>query len=404
MRVPVRQLADFADFLQAKNFKQMKKIFGLLCIVAILWSCSKEKNNFTISGVVTNAEGQWIYLDELKVDLPVRLDSMKINKRGEFKFEGSTNYPRFYLLKMSPSNFITLLADSAEHIKVSAGLPDFSLNYTVEGGEGAKKVQELSMMLNHTLSVVDSLRTIALIHLKDPDYKEQLKKWNQEYEMAVQKQVDFSTKFVRQNPFSMATIMACYQKFDDNHYVIQDLQSLKIAASALKTVYPNSEHVNALYNNTMTLIRREQNQKLQAFIEEYGLNSPDIVLPNMNGEEVALSSFRGKVVLVHFWSALDRNSRFQNDVLKANFKKYRSKGFDIYQVSIDTDKEIWKKAIADDGLTWTNVGDMKGSNSALINYNVQLIPSNYLLDKEGNVLAKNLAGPKLDEVLSRIFD
>ena len=382
----------------------MRKLFILLSVVAMLFSCSKEKNNFSIRGVITNAEGKWIYLDELKVDTPVRIDSVKINRKGEFEFEGSTSYPRFYLLKMSSSNFITLLVDSAEQIVVNAGLPDFSMNYTVEGGEGSKKVRELSMRLNHTLSVLDSLRTISLIHAKDPAYEEQIKKWNKEYEETVQKQVDFSTKFVRQNPFSMATVMACYQKFDDNHYVIQDLQSLKIAASALKTVYPNSEHVTALYNNTMTLIREEQNKKLRAFIEEHGVNSPDIVLPNVKGKEVALSSYRGKVVLVHFWSAIDRSSRFQNEVLKANYKKYHSKGFDIYQVSIDQDKAVWEKAISEDGLTWTNVGDMKGSNSAVMDFNIQMIPSNYLLDEEGNILAKNLAGPKLGEVLSRIFD
>ena len=107
-------------------------------------------------------------------------------------------------------------------------------------------------------------------------------------------------------------------------------------------------------------------------------------VPNAKGEKVALSSLQGKVVLVQFWAAVDKGSRIQNPVLVEAYKKYARKGFEIYQVSVDQSRAEWVDAIDQDKLTWTNVGDMEGSVSAVNVYNVQSIPSNYLLDKDRN--------------------
>lgn len=202
----------------------------------------------------------------------------------------------------------------------------------------------------------------------------------------------------------MANVLALYQKFDDDTYVIQDLQSLKLAASALNSFYPESEHVKALYGNTLKLMAEERAAKMKQMIQEQGVNSPDIVLPNADGKEVALSSLRGKYVLLQFWSAMDRGSRIINPVLVELYKKYKSKGFEIYQVSVDDNRYEWLDAIDKDKLAWINVGDMKGSNQAVSNYNVTNIPLNYLLDKDGVIIARDLKGPNLDRLLGEILN
>ena len=202
----------------------------------------------------------------------------------------------------------------------------------------------------------------------------------------------------------MANVLALYQKFDDDTYVIQDLQSLKLAASALNSFYPESEHVKALYGNTLKLMAEERAAKMKQMIQEQGVNSPDIVLPNPDGKEIALSSLRGKYVLLQFWSAMDRGSRIVNPVLVELYKKYKSKGFEIYQVSVDDNRYEWLDAIDKDKLTWINVGDMKGSNQAVSNYNVTNIPLNYLLDKDGVIIARDLKGPNLDRLLGEILN
>ena len=120
-------------------------------------------------------------------------------------------------------------------------------------------------------------------------------------------------------------------------------------------------------------------------------------------KEIALSSFKGKAVLVQFWAAVDRNSRIQNPVLVELYKKYKNKGFEIYQVSVDQNRAEWVDAIDQDHLTWANVGDMNGSKLAVGTYNVQSIPYNYLLAKEGAIVGKNLQGPALDKAVGNLF-
>jgi peroxiredoxin len=142
---------------------------------------------------------------------------------------------------------------------------------------------------------------------------------------------------------------------------------------------------------------------MKQFIEQEGANSPDIVLPNPGGKEIMLTSLRGKVVLVHFWAAEDPGSRVLNSLLADAYKKYKSKGLEIYQVNVGTNRSEWLDAIDKDNLSWINVGDLEGSTKARLSYNIQNIPYNYLLDKEGKIVAKNLTGTDLDKALSKIL-
>lgn len=200
----------------------------------------------------------------------------------------------------------------------------------------------------------------------------------------------------------MSSVLALYQKFDDANYVIQDLQSLKVAASALNTMFPKSEHVKALYANTLRLMDQQKSIKIQQYISENGVNSPNITLPNANGRDVSLASLNSKVILLQFWSAVDRNSRIQNGALVELYNKYKSKGLEIYQVSLDVDRTAWISAIEQDGLSWINVGDMKGSVMAQQMYNIQNIPCNYILDSEKRIIYKNVHGPALDQAIGKL--
>jgi len=270
----------------------------------------------------------------------------------------------------------------------------------VEGSPGSALVKELNMKLSSTQLKLDSVAQLNMIYRGRNDY--QLKKaiLDEIYQEIMQEQVEFSTRFVEENPFSMASILAIYQKFDDQSYVISDLQPLKTAASALNSIYPQSEHVKALYANTVELVKQERAAKMKQFIQEKGTNSPDVVLPDINGNDIALSSLKGKMVLLQFWSAEDRGSRVMNEMLVELYRNYRNKGFEIYQVSVDKDKDAWVEAIEEDGLTWTNVGDMEGSLKAVHTYNIQEIPYNYLLDREGVIITKGLKGPDLTATIA----
>ncbi len=373
------------------------------CLAIILTIGCNRPEKFEIRGKITNETGRMIYLEELLVTSVRPVDSARVNANGEFTLKQHTSMPTFFLLKRSENNFITLLLDSAEKVTIEADAINFARDYKVEGSPGSLLVQELNNKLNTTKQKLDSITSLYTIYEGSPDIVQLKKEWGEAYQKIVQEQVDYSTNFVSEHPFSMASVLALYQKFNDENYVIRDLHALRVAASALNSFYPNSEHVKALYTNTLQLIATERSEKFRQLLDENAENSPEILLPDVNGKEIALSSFRGKYVLVHFWSAMDQNSRIVNPVLAEIYKKYKNRGFEIYQVSVDNNREKWLEAIEDDQLVWTNVGDMKGSTQPVMFYNVQSIPYNYLLDKEGVIVAKNLTGPAIDKTLSSIF-
>lgn len=376
------------------------KVLFLIFVATLVLAGCKKSNQFVVNGKITHAEGKTIYLDELRVANAVTLDSAIIDKNGEFEIKGKASIPTFYLLRLAPAKFITLLLDSADHVSIQADEVNFATRYHVEGSLGSEQVNELNSRLNSTKKQIDSLASLNVVYQNRFDYPQIKVQLDAEYNKIIKEQVAYSTQFVNKNPFSMASVLALYQKFDDNSYVISDLQSLKMVASALNSIYPQSEHVKTLYANTLEMVKNEKAIKMQQFIQENGTNSPDIVLPDQYGRDVALSSFRGKTVLLHFWSAKDEDSRLINKTLVELYARFRNKGFEIYQVSVDNDKQAWLKAIGEDGLTWANVGDMEGSTKAVHTYNVQQLPFNYLLDKDGVAVAKGLVGPTLSSVVS----
>ncbi len=395
------KIVNFTGF----NLYSMKiiRFLVVVALAAVFVNGCKKDNQFVVQGKITHAEGKTIYLEELLLSSTNLVDSAKIDDSGDYKLKGKTGIPAFYLLKLDEGKFITLLVDSTDKITVNADFTNFSDDYFIEGSSGSKLVQDLNKKLASTRHTLDSLSSLNNLYRGNPDYELKKEQWEKEYDQAVQDQIDFSKKFVMDNPFSMASILALYQKFDGQNYVISDLQTMRVAASALNSVYPQSEHVKALYANTLQLLKNQSSANMQKFIQENGENSPDIVLPNVDGKEVALSSLRGKVVLVQFWAAVDQGSRILNPVLVEAYKKYKSKGFEIYQVSIDENRIEWVDAIDKDQLTWINVGDMKGSARAVQTYNIKAVPYNYLLDKDGVIVAQNLTGPALDRALAGVF-
>ncbi len=380
----------------------MKKAFYFLLVLGVLFSCGK-KTNFTISGQLDGGAGKTIYFNKILISNTLPDDSVKLDKDGKFEFKGSTSSPAFYLLKLSKSSFITLLIDSAENANIKGSYKNFTRDYKIKGSVGSEILLDLDNRFFTAKSQVDSLRKLYDLHKNDPLFSSKIEEWDAYYTVVKTDHSNYVTFFIKRNPFSLASVYALYQKWDDNSFVVNDLQTMKTAASALYSVYPKIEQVIALYNNTLQFVKQEQSNKLTSVLQESAVNTPNIVLPDADGREKSLWSLHGKYVLVHFWSAKDRASRIVNPVLSEIYNKFKNRGFEIFMVSVDNDRAAWMDAIANDNLSCINVGDMKGSFQAVTNYNIQELPFNYLLDKDGNIIGRNLKGPALNQALSKIF-
>ena len=184
----------------------MKKILWLIIVQILIVSCSTD--NFTIEGKISNTKKSMIYLDNLGIDGTTPFDSSAIDSKGEFKLGGDVSFPTFFLLRLNNQKFITLLVDSLEQISFSADNINFSRDYKIEGSIGSQKVKELNDRLSITNSKVDSLQSLLTLSQSDNDYKEKNVKWMNELEAIYIEQQEFSKKFIEQNPFSLASVMA----------------------------------------------------------------------------------------------------------------------------------------------------------------------------------------------------
>jgi thiol-disulfide isomerase/thioredoxin len=203
--------------------------------------------------------------------------------------------------------------------------------------------------------------------------------------------------------------MALYSQLAPSVYVLNpeyDISYyLKVDSSLFKN-YPEYEPVITLHNQVKEMHAYFENKKSASASSAEKMEAPEIVLPSPEGDTIKLSSTRGSIVLLDFWAAWCGPCRMENPNLVRAYNKYHSQGFEIYQVSLDKTKEAWIKGIQDDKLDkWIHVSDLKYWSSSVVPlYMIQSIPFNYLLDKEGRIIASNLRGEALQRKLDELFN
>jgi thiol-disulfide isomerase/thioredoxin len=215
----------------------------------------------------------------------------------------------------------------------------------------------------------------------------------------------YTKKYIDQNIKSMISLAALYQQVAPNVYVLDPVRDIKYFVkvdSSLYSQYPESAPVKALHEQVQSLISRAG---ATAFLKA-GDEAPEISLPTADGKIVTLSSTRGNIVLLDFWASWCNPCRKENPNLVKAFNQYHSKGFKIFQVSLDKTKEEWLKGIGEDNLNqWIHVSDLKYWNSAVVPlYKIETIPFNMLLDNQGKIIATNLRGEDLQKKLAELYN
>jgi thiol-disulfide isomerase/thioredoxin len=385
----------------------MKRIIIFISLVIIFSGCN-EKGRFSINGVIKETTKKYIYLSRIDVNTPVFIDSVKISSKGKFSVKVKATEADFYQLGFSKNDFITLLAEPGEKIKLVFEGKTLYEKYTVTGSAGSEKLRYLDVTLADTKRKLDSLNVIYTKESSEPGFDVRGPLLEEQYNMILKEQRKSSITFILGNVSSLASIKALYQRISPDAYVLydpKDLQFLKIVSDSLTARYPNSRHVQAL----VTDFNKEVNQMYSNQIEKMAKDLPPTIpnpdLLNYDGKRIALSSLKGKYVLLTFWSVKSKDCVTENLQLKEYYKLYSKLGFEIYQINLDQSESDWKTAVKFDELPWINTREDDPNNpvNAII-YNVKVVPTNFLYDKEGNIIGSNLHGKALQIRLQQLFN
>jgi peroxiredoxin len=368
----------------------MKKIIYASLAVLALCACN-SKPKFNIQGEVSGADGKMIYFESSGLGSIVPLDSAKLKGDGTFEFSGERPAsPEFYRLRIG-DQIINLSIDSTETVSVKAQLGNFSTTYTVQGSPNCSKIKELTLKQIQLQNAVDSLaKAVQAGTMTNDIYEARVNELVKSYKD------DVKFNYIYAHPDATYAYFALFQKL--NNYLIfdpmnskEDIKCFGAVATSLDVKYPNSERSKNLYNIVIKGMRNTHapQQKVlevpQDKIQEAGVI--DIALRDLHGNIQHLTSLKGKVVLLDFTVYQSAVGAPHNLKLRDLYNKYASKGFQIYQVSLDADEHFWKTSA--DNLPWICVRDENGINSSVASlYNVQKVPYFYLINRNNELKAK----------------
>lgn len=362
----------------------------IFSFVTLFVQCAGNDSGFTIVGEIEGCEDKWVYRVVADTNnQPQRLDSVQV-KNGVFEFKGAVEQIdiNFILIEGVNGNYpviiepgtikATLYKDSLGVSKVVGTPSNTDLStYRVETVEFMQAVNSISAEMQKAALGSDSL-LVADLREQYTDIQKQVR----DYEMGILKE--------KTSSYLSALLL---ERFVNSKIV--NAQEAKTYIAAFEPAIQNSKAAQ----NISTKIA---NIKQPAGME--GNLAPDFSGPTPSGENLSLKSKMGKVTIVEFWASWCRPCRVENPNLVRTFNKYHDKGLEIVAVSLDKNKASWEKAIADDGLTWNHVSNLKYWQDPIAKlYGVRAIPASFVLDAEGRIVAKGLRGDALDQKIGELL-
>jgi len=365
----------------------MKKILSFICVGLLFVSCATTKNNqadtsgYTLEGQLGEDAPEELYLS-YQADGQRQVDTSRVTD-GQFLFTGHVNNPtQAYLLKGGRQALATIYLENAD------------MTFQKDGDEykvtGSKTQQEYEQLQEATADISDKRSKLI------GEYREAAQNENKEKMDSIREQVqalseqetEITNDFIKTHPSSYVSL------YNVQQMVMRDYdQSVKAMYDNLDEDLKDSGPGRQIEDRIAILSKTE-----------IGKIAPDFTQKDVNGNAVSLSDFRGQYVLLDFWAAWCGPCRAENPNVVEAYHEYNDDGFTVLGVSLDRDREDWLDAIEEDNLEWTQVSDLNfWQNEAAQQYGIRAIPANFLINPEGEIIAKDLRGDALNEKLEEIF-
>ena len=373
-------------------------LFVTMAAAAVLCGCQSSK--VKISGRFVGSEAKSVYLEQVTpLEQTVR-DTTTPDAQGAsgFRLKGVPQTPAPYNVVYDGERIPLLLA-GGDRVEVGS-VGSVVRNYTVEGSEESDLLRLFYQAFVTGAQSLDEIAAqFARQNLTDEERKALVKEYTAEYYRIRREQL----RFIIENKSSLAAVYALYQRLPGDSYLFNgdsDVVYYRTVAEAVGERYPDSPYLAPLLAE---IARMDARISLTSQISE--ASYPDLELQDIYGRKIRLSSLAGKVVLLDFWSAELGNSNVYNAELKETYRKYADAptSFEVYQVAIDTSKPLWITAVQEQQLPWISVSDLRGrASTALTLYNVQKLPANFLIDRQGTIVARDIYGKSLEEKLDEL--
>jgi peroxiredoxin len=371
----------------------MKKhliFYALTLLLFAIYSC-KDNGAFTISGTVTNPGSlKKIFLLAADSAGVAVVDSTNLSDRGKFQFKHKAPYENLYRLRVGGSIF-DLIAKNGDAIDFSTNLTDNTHSYQIAGSDESEKYKEFNKLNNFygekTSKITQEYQDKAQATGKESDslikiYLPMFQKNIKEYSAEV-------LKFMNKNKHTLAGFYAA-TSLEPGKFEPQ----LIAYADDIKDDFKDNPGVQ-------TFIRQMMNLKPVSV----GHKAPDFTIAGIDGKPIKLADYKGKYVMLDFWASWCVPCRQENPNVVKQYAIYKSRGLNILGISLDQDKAKWEQAVIADKLSWSHGSDLKnfeGPTERL--YHIEAIPSNFIIDPQGIIVAKNVTGADLEEFLNKTFN
>lgn len=387
-------------------------LISLVVLTGISCKNSADDKKFTVSGVISNSTAKMIYLEKVPSASmqPTIADSAVIDKSGKFSLKADAGESVVFNLRLDKSMYpvASVINDVQKvtlNIQLSKENNEFAEKYEVEGSPASLQMKDYMYAFNNDLQQifiltkkVDSLKTAGIADSL-------LFPYMAEHKVLADKVRDNSLQALAQakDPALIMFELGYYQSTANGAgFGLEPLSNEQVAEvvdNAAKK-FPKHQAVAAI----KATLDNETRRVAQASL--LGKEAPDFSMPDVNGKEVKLSSFKGKFVLVDFWASWCGPCRQENPNVVKAYQQYKNKNFTILGVSLDRpgQKDKWMQAIKDDKLEWTHVSDLQYWQSPVVGlYGLDGIPYNVLVDPQGKIIAENLKGRGLESKLAELL-
>lgn len=385
--------------------KAISTLTALILMALVISSCGGKK--FHVNGTITQAADSILYFENMSLDGPVTVDSVKLSDNGDFSFsDDAPSAPEFYRLRIA-NQIINLSIDSTETVTVKADYPHMSTGYTVEGSEDCKTIKDLAIKQINLQSFIQGIENNPAVGYDAAE--DTINKVIEQYKDFIKR------NYIYKQPMKASSYFALFQTIG-NRLIFnpreskEDIKAFAAVATSWDVYYPNSLRGENLHNiaiegmKNVRIVEQQMAQSQQG-IDPSKINTSNIIeiaLRDNRGNMRRLTDMKGRVVLLDFHVFAADGSTQRIMKLRDIYNKYHSKGLEIFQVSLDPDEHFWKTQTA--ALPWICVHDDDAMNSnLLVQYNIQRLPTFFLVDKNNVLFKRDSQIKDLDQAIQSLL-